>query len=67
MRNAEDPVPDVADAEILAHRKIHAIAILRDHLGCSLHEAVDAFSARYEELHRKHPADFAAHPEDIRT
>ncbi|MFF4664655.1 hypothetical protein [Streptomyces sp. NPDC001282] len=48
----------VADDMIVAGRIILGLKALRDHLGCSLHEALDAYVARYEVLRRERPADF---------
>ncbi|MEV7340626.1 hypothetical protein [Streptomyces sp. NPDC093544] len=55
---------DVADGEIVAGRIIFGIKVLRDHFGCSLHEALDAYSARYEVLRRDRPADFSTSHEE---
>lgn len=49
-----------ADEEILRGRNVHAIALLRSRLGCSIHEAIDVFQARYEHLRRECPAGFSA-------
>ncbi|MDG4863246.1 hypothetical protein P8605_34425 [Streptomyces sp. T-3] len=49
---------DVADGEIVAGRIISGMKVLRGHLGCSLHEALDAYTARYAELRQQRPADF---------
>jgi hypothetical protein len=48
----------VADDAIVAGRIIVGLKTLRDHLGCSLQEALDAYVARYEVLRRERPADF---------
>ncbi|MET8570372.1 hypothetical protein [Streptomyces sp. NPDC004783] len=54
----------VADGEIIAGRILLGIKALRDHLGCSLHEALDAYTRRYEQLRRERPADFSSSHED---
>ena len=55
---------DVADEQILNNQIIRGIKVFRDHLGCSLHEALSAFIARYEVLRAERPADFVcAHDE----
>ncbi|WP_052757801.1 barstar family protein [Streptomyces yangpuensis] len=43
-----------ADKEILSGRNIEAIKLFRDHLGCSIHEALDILQSRSEYLHREH-------------
>ncbi|MGV9344438.1 hypothetical protein ACWDSD_06420 [Streptomyces spiralis] len=55
---------DVADGEIIAGRIILGIKALRDHLGCSLHEALDVYTTRYDQLRRERPADFSISHED---
>ncbi|WP_405789418.1 barstar family protein [Streptomyces sp. NBC_01367] len=47
-----------ADDEILSGLTMQGIERFRDHLGCSIHEAMDIFSSRYEYLRRERPADF---------
>ncbi|MEV5986016.1 hypothetical protein AB0L85_13465 [Streptomyces sp. NPDC052051] len=54
----------VADDQILGKQIIRALLTLRDHLGCSLHEALDAFCARYEVLRAERPNDFACDREE---
>ncbi|WP_455354663.1 hypothetical protein [Streptomyces sp. SYSU K217416] len=49
---------DIADDEIIAGRIIFGIKALRDHLDCSLHEALDVYVARYEVLRRDRPDSF---------
>ncbi|MFJ8546939.1 hypothetical protein ACIRFH_34190 [Streptomyces sp. NPDC093586] len=60
----EDGGTGVADDEIIAGRILLGVKALRDHLGCSLHEALDAYSTRYEQLRRERPADFSSSHED---
>ncbi|MEU6847374.1 hypothetical protein ABZ930_36450 [Streptomyces sp. NPDC046716] len=48
----------LADDQILNNQIIGGIKILRDHLGCSLHEALDALVARYEVLREERPEAF---------
>ncbi|MER5757547.1 barstar family protein [Streptomyces sp. NPDC002088] len=43
-----------ADKEILSGMTIKAIKLFRDHLGCSIHEALDILQSRSEHLHREH-------------
>ncbi|GAA3502291.1 hypothetical protein GCM10019016_093990 [Streptomyces prasinosporus] len=54
----------VADDMIVAGRIILGLKALRDQLGCSLHEALDAYAARYEVLRRERPADFTKSHEE---
>ncbi|MFD5652054.1 hypothetical protein [Streptomyces sp. NPDC127039] len=49
---------DVADEQIVSNQIILGIQMLRDHLNCSLHEALDVFAARYEVLRAERPGDF---------
>lgn len=49
---------DVADDHILNKRIILGIKTLREHLGCSLQEAIDVFTARYQVLRVERPNDF---------
>ncbi|MEU1486900.1 hypothetical protein [Streptomyces sp. NPDC005752] len=48
----------LVDDQILSHQILRGIVTLRDHLGCSLHEALDAFVARYEVLRVEQPKAF---------
>ncbi|MFD3929797.1 hypothetical protein [Streptomyces sp. NPDC058614] len=50
---------DVADDQILAKQIIRGLKVLREHLGCSLPEALDVFAARYEVLRVERADDFA--------
>ncbi|WP_158754449.1 hypothetical protein [Streptomyces sp. NRRL F-2580] len=45
-----------ADDEILSGLIVRGIKLFRDHLGCSIHEAMDIFQSRYEHLRRERPA-----------
>ncbi|MCX5560747.1 hypothetical protein [Streptomyces sp. NBC_00038] len=49
---------DVADDQILAKQIIRGLKVLHEHLGCSLHESLDVFAARYEVLRVERPDDF---------
>ncbi len=40
------------DRDILEHRIIAAFKAIRETSGCTLHEALDVFAQRYEELRR---------------
>ncbi|MFH9061566.1 hypothetical protein ACH4GM_10180 [Streptomyces coeruleorubidus] len=55
---------DVADEQILSSQIIRGLKTLRDHLGCSLHEALDVFAARYEVLRTERPSDFVCGPDE---
>ncbi|MFE7332926.1 hypothetical protein ACFU8W_50665 [Streptomyces sp. NPDC057565] len=46
---------DVADDQILAKQIIRGLMVIREQLGCSLHEALDIFAARYEVLRVERP------------
>ncbi|MGI5139176.1 MULTISPECIES: hypothetical protein [unclassified Streptomyces] len=54
----------LADDQIFGNQILRGIKILRDHLGCSLHEALNAFVARYEVLRAERPEDFACGHEE---
>ncbi|MFB6849383.1 hypothetical protein ACFCXS_31630 [Streptomyces sp. NPDC056373] len=49
---------DIADEQILSNQILRGIQTLREHLGCSLHEALKVFFARYEVLREERPDDF---------
>ncbi|GGW14654.1 hypothetical protein GCM10018980_63720 [Streptomyces capoamus] len=49
---------DVVDAQILDKQIILGIKILREHLGCSLQDALRAYTDRYEVLREQRPDDF---------
>ncbi|MFF6914073.1 hypothetical protein [Streptomyces sp. NPDC012466] len=53
-----DQLPASVDHDILAHRSIAAIATIRETWGCTVHQALDAYVQRYEELRRDRPGDF---------
>lgn len=55
MSDPSTPSTTVADDHILARRSIPAIKALREHLGCSLQDAVTAYEDRYEALRLEHP------------
>lgn len=59
-----DRLPASVDHDILAHRSIAAIAAIRETWGCTVHQAVDAYAQRYEELRRDRPGDFQPRPEE---
>ncbi|MET7691005.1 hypothetical protein ABZT06_24005 [Streptomyces sp. NPDC005483] len=61
---ADRAAVDIADAQILNNRIILGLSALREHLGCSLQEALDVFSARYEALRRDRPDDFVCGPDE---
>jgi len=53
-----EQLPESVDREILEHRIIPALVTIRETLGCTLHQALDVFAERYEELRRDRPDDF---------
>ncbi|MFK4099898.1 hypothetical protein ACI2L1_07425 [Streptomyces sp. NPDC019531] len=55
---------DIADDHILDKRIILGLIALREHLGCSLQEALDVFGARYEALRKDRPDDFVCGPDE---
>ncbi|REE57741.1 hypothetical protein BX257_0113 [Streptomyces sp. 3212.3] len=52
------------DRHILDHRILFAIRVIRETLSCTIHEAIDVFVVRYEELRRDCPDDFTVGPEE---
>lgn len=58
---------NVADDHILSNQIIRGLKTLRDHLGCSLHEALDVFAARYEVLRVERPDDFVCTRDEYGT
>lgn len=54
----------VIDEHILQHRIVQALKALRDEFGCSIHQAIDAFSNRYEQLRETRPREFTVGHED---
>ncbi|MGW2886496.1 hypothetical protein ACWDDN_14280 [Streptomyces griseoruber] len=57
-------LPDSVDHDILERRIISALKTIRDATGCSIHEAIDVFGVRYDELRRDRPNDFAVGPDE---
>lgn len=55
---------DVADDQILAKQIIRGLMVIREHLGCSLHEALEVFAARYEVLRVERPDDFVCNRDE---
>ncbi|MFD8233674.1 hypothetical protein ACFV20_17575 [Streptomyces sp. NPDC059696] len=55
---------DIADEQILTQQILQGIRTLREHLDCSLHEALDAFVARYELLRAERPGEFTCGHEE---
>ncbi|MFF4607689.1 hypothetical protein ACFY12_33750 [Streptomyces sp. NPDC001339] len=53
-----EQLPENVDLDILENRTILALKAIRESLGCTLHEAVDVYAQRYEELRRDRPDDF---------
>ncbi|WP_067400284.1 hypothetical protein [Streptomyces sp. F-3] len=58
---------EVADDAIVTGQIILGLKTLRDHFGCSLHEALNVYVARYEVLRRERPADFTRSHEEYWT
>ncbi|WP_411071253.1 hypothetical protein [Streptomyces sp. cmx-4-25] len=52
------------DRDILEQRIIPALMTIREALDCTLHEAIDIFAQRYEELRRDRPDGFTLRRED---
>ncbi|MFJ5901411.1 hypothetical protein ACIQFZ_39975 [Streptomyces sp. NPDC093064] len=52
------------DRDIVNHRIIFAIKAIRETRACTLHEALDVFAERYEELRQDRPDDFTVSRED---
>lgn len=57
-------LPASVDRDILDQRIMFAVRTIRATVGCSLHEAIDVFAARDEELRRTQPDDFTVGPEE---
>ncbi|WP_369383233.1 hypothetical protein [Streptomyces sp. cg36] len=53
-----EPLPAGVDRDILEERIIFALTTIRATQGCTLHQALDVFAQRYEELRRDRPDDF---------
>jgi hypothetical protein len=58
-----DRWPEV-DEHIVKGRILPALMILREECGHTIHEAIDAFSVRYEELRNSRPDDFTVPREE---
>lgn len=57
-------LPTSVDRDILDRRIILAIRTICETLGCTIHEAIDVFVVRYDELRRDRPDDFTVGPEE---
>ena len=57
-------LPTSVDRDILDRRIVFALKTISETLGCTIHEAIDVFAARYEELRRDRPDDFTVAPEE---
>ncbi|MFF4901104.1 hypothetical protein [Streptomyces sp. NPDC001068] len=55
---------DIADDHILDNRIVRGLLAIRGHLDCSLHEALDVFTARYKVLRAERPDDFTCGHEE---
>jgi hypothetical protein len=58
-----DRWPEI-DEDIVSHRILPAMVILREVFGYSIREAIDAFDARYRLLRETWPGDFTVSPEE---
>jgi hypothetical protein len=59
-----EQLPESVDRDIVVHRITFAINTIREARAYTLHEALDVFAERYEELRRDRPDDFAVSRED---
>jgi hypothetical protein len=59
-----EQLPESVDHDIVNHRIIFAIKAIRAARACTLHEALDIFAERYEELRRDRLDDFTVSRED---
>lgn len=58
-----DQWPEI-DENIVSHRIIPVMMILRDMFGYSVREAIDAFDVRYKLLRETRPDDFTVSPKE---
>jgi hypothetical protein len=56
--------PSQIDDLILTARILPALQLLREELGCTIHEAIDAFQERYDELRTERPDEFTVSREE---
>ncbi|MFH8533220.1 hypothetical protein ACH4GE_32910 [Streptomyces tendae] len=59
-----EDLPESVDRHILDHRIVLALKAIMDASDCTLHEAIDIFGVRYEELRRDRPDDFQVSREE---
>ncbi|MFC8953750.1 hypothetical protein ACFT8P_14140 [Streptomyces sp. NPDC057101] len=59
-----EDLPERVDRHILDHRIVLALKAIMDASGRTLHEAIDIFGVRYEELRRDRPDDFQVSREE---
>ncbi|MFI5534192.1 hypothetical protein ACWCYY_36840 [Kitasatospora sp. NPDC001664] len=59
-----EQLPESVDRHILDERIVRAFKEIMDATGCTLHEAIDIFGVRYEELRRDRPDDFQVSREE---
>jgi hypothetical protein len=52
------------DEHILHHRIVQALMVLRGEFGYSIHEGIDAFGNRYEQLRETRPHEFTISREE---
>jgi hypothetical protein len=53
-----EQLPEGVDRDILERRIVRALKAIREARDCTLHQALDIFVERYEELRRDRPDDF---------
>ncbi|MER5867552.1 hypothetical protein [Kitasatospora sp. NPDC002040] len=59
-----EELPASVDRHILDHKIVLTLKTIMDASGCTLHEAIDIFGVRYEELRRDRPDDFQVSREE---
>ncbi|OQD57855.1 hypothetical protein BM536_000090 [Streptomyces phaeoluteigriseus] len=64
MSDKSLPLIAVADDDILARRILPGTRALKEHLGCSLQDALIAFTDRYEVLRLERPNEFSEVPDE---
>ena len=55
---------DQLDRLIIERQVLRAFVLIRELFGCSLHEAIEFFWARYEKLRQTRPDEFTVSPEE---
>jgi hypothetical protein len=59
-----EDLPENVDRHILDHRIALALKAIMEASGCTLHEAIDIFGERYEQLRCDRPDDFQVSREE---